>query len=369
MTRFEWDPDMEETDDKLNDKDVAEAILATLAHQSLRGDLPAELTLGMRLRRELALRNVTVSWSRGPEKSGPMKPHRSRQILWHEDNRDRPIGRALITTLAHAEPVGGEVPEAVARDLVGALRLRGLSATLTWNRIACFRRFTDAQMPREMKREYRDSVIEAFGEVLSETLKASGISVAQTALLSGLSRAYVRDVMECRKDSIPSLDVLFRLQSPLRRSAAVMVALVEEQLERQGRRMKRVSRRFPSSTEIAFDVTAAKGLPPSRDVLSLAFATILRATRLRLGALSQEHFALEAGLDRTHVSNLERARTHPSIATVIAIAHRLGVRAGTFIGLIESLVQTAIDDAHAYQLLDGRFSSGSDGTRGSGSIR
>jgi predicted transcriptional regulator len=357
MTLFQSDPDLEETGAGFIEKAVVEAIRATLAPQSLLGDLPAELTLGMRLRRELALRNVMVSWSRGSEKRGAIEPYRARQILWHEDNRDRPIGRALVSTLAHVEVVGAEVPDEVARDLVGALRRRGLSAAPAWNRIACFRGFTDAQMPGEMRREYRDSVIEAFGDALSAVSKNSDISVVQTARLSGLSRGYVLDVMECRKDSVPSLDVLFRLRSSLRCSAVDMVARIENHLKRRGGRMKRVSLRNQFPTEIALDPTAAEELTlsPPRDALSLAFATILRATRLRLGGLSQEHFALEAGLDRTHVSQLERARTHPSVATVIAVAHRLGVQAGTYVGLIESLIRTKIDDAHAYQLLDARF--------------
>ena len=52
MTLFQWDPDLEEKGVGLSEKSVDEAIRATLAPQSLLGDLPAELTLGMRLRRE-----------------------------------------------------------------------------------------------------------------------------------------------------------------------------------------------------------------------------------------------------------------------------------------------------------------------------
>lgn len=359
MTRFQRDSDLEETDANLVEKEVAEAIRATLAPQSLRGDLATELTLGMRLRRELALRNVMVSWSRGPEKRGPMEPHRGRQILWHEDNRDRPIGRALVSTLAHAEAVGAELSDVVARDLVVALRRRGLSAAPAWNRIACFRGFTDAQMPGETRREYRDSVIEAFGDVLSAALENCDKSLVQAVRLSGLSRAYVRDLVECRKNSVPSLDVLLRLRSPLRCSAADMVALVEEHVKLRRGRMKRDSLRLRFATGSGVDLTAAEGLtlPQSRRASSLAFATIFRSTRLRLGGLSQEHFALEAGLDRTHVSELERARTYPSIAAVIAVAYRLGVRAATYVGLVETLIQSERDGMQVHQLLGERFGS------------
>ena len=365
MTRFQWDPDLKETDAGFNERAVAEAIQVTLAPQSLRGDLPAELTLGMRLRREFALRNVTVLWSRGPEKRGPTSPHRGREILWHEDNRDRPIGRALVSTLTRSGTADDDVSESIARNFVAALRRRGLTAATAWNRIASFRGFTEAQMPEETRREYRDAVIEAFGDVLCVVLKNSNTSAIQVARMSGLSGSYVRDIMECRKDSVVSLDVLLRLRSALGCSAAYLVAFLEERLEPRCRGMKSDSIQLPSLTKYVVDLSGAESptLPPSRDMASLAVATILRSTRLQLGGLSQEHFALEVGMDRTHVSQLERARTHPSIGTVVAVAHRLGVRASTFVALVEALIRTEIDDAHAHKLVEGafRFEAISDG--------
>ena len=52
-----------------------------------------------------------------------------------------------------------------------------------------------------------------------------------------------------------------------------------------------------------------------------ALATTLRAARRRCG-LSQETFAFGAGVDRTYVSQTERAIGNPS---VVVLAERLGV--------------------------------------------
>ena len=54
MTPVQWDSDQEEAGAGFTEKAMTEAMRATLRPQSLLGDLPAELTLGMRLRRELA---------------------------------------------------------------------------------------------------------------------------------------------------------------------------------------------------------------------------------------------------------------------------------------------------------------------------
>jgi transcriptional regulator with XRE-family HTH domain len=48
--------------------------------------------------------------------------------------------------------------------------------------------------------------------------------------------------------------------------------------------------------------------------------------RLRVAAgLSQEAFAVDAGLDRTYVSRIERNLENPTVAALEKIAHALGV--------------------------------------------
>lgn len=69
-------------------------------------------------------------------------------------------------------------------------------------------------------------------------------------------------------------------------------------------------------------------VPP--DALQRAFGEALRARRIAQG-LSQERVALEAGLSLRHVSELERGRQNPSLATIVAIARALGCRAGELV--------------------------------------
>lgn len=51
----------------------------------------------------------------------------------------------------------------------------------------------------------------------------------------------------------------------------------------------------------------------------------LKAYRL-MRALAQETLALEADVDRTMVSKIERGITNPSIATLLKLANRLGIQ-------------------------------------------
>ena len=48
--------------------------------------------------------------------------------------------------------------------------------------------------------------------------------------------------------------------------------------------------------------------------------------RLRVArSTSQEHLAVDAGIDRTYVSRLERGRENPRVAVLERITHALGV--------------------------------------------
>ena len=57
--------------------------------------------------------------------------------------------------------------------------------------------------------------------------------------------------------------------------------------------------------------------------LEPAFGEVLKQYRTA-ACLSQEKLALEAGLDRTFISLLERGRRQPTLTTLVLIAEALG---------------------------------------------
>ncbi len=60
------------------------------------------------------------------------------------------------------------------------------------------------------------------------------------------------------------------------------------------------------------------------------FGDVIKDHRLKAG-LSQEGLALEAGVDRTFVSRLERGLRQPTITTVMALGEALGVSAADLV--------------------------------------
>lgn len=58
--------------------------------------------------------------------------------------------------------------------------------------------------------------------------------------------------------------------------------------------------------------------------MSLAFGEVLRRARKRAG-ISQEKLALDAGLDRTFVSALERGVRQPSLTTLFVLSSTLNI--------------------------------------------
>ena len=62
--------------------------------------------------------------------------------------------------------------------------------------------------------------------------------------------------------------------------------------------------------------------------------------RIRAGRFAQEALALEAGLDRTMVSKIERGVTSPSLESIVKIANVLGVG-------VHDLLQPAAEDPPA----------------------
>jgi DNA-binding XRE family transcriptional regulator len=71
-------------------------------------------------------------------------------------------------------------------------------------------------------------------------------------------------------------------------------------------------------------VTIAGVPDPPPDPLCVAFGRRLRALRQHRG-LSQEAFALRAGLHRTYVGGIERGERNPSLVNLGRIADALGV--------------------------------------------
>lgn len=70
-----------------------------------------------------------------------------------------------------------------------------------------------------------------------------------------------------------------------------------------------------------------------------AFGKVLRELRVKKG-LSQEKLALEANLDRTFISLLERGLRQPSFTTILDIAKVLGVTAASLVELVESAIDS-----------------------------
>lgn len=70
------------------------------------------------------------------------------------------------------------------------------------------------------------------------------------------------------------------------------------------------------------------------DQLAQAFGRVLRERRLAAG-LSQEKLALDAGVDRTFVSLLERGGRQPTLATLWRLSEALSVSPSELIARVE----------------------------------
>lgn len=78
----------------------------------------------------------------------------------------------------------------------------------------------------------------------------------------------------------------------------------------------------------------------SKGQLEEVFGNVLRALRNERG-LSQEALALEADLDRTFISMLERGQRLPSIATLLAVASPLGLTGAELMARVEDAFKSA----------------------------
>lgn len=70
------------------------------------------------------------------------------------------------------------------------------------------------------------------------------------------------------------------------------------------------------------------------DQLAQAFGRVLRERRLA-ASLSQEKLALEAGVDRTFVSLLERGGRQPTLSTLWRLSEALGVAPSELVKSVE----------------------------------
>lgn len=68
--------------------------------------------------------------------------------------------------------------------------------------------------------------------------------------------------------------------------------------------------------------------------LQHTFSKILREKRKACG-LSQEGLALQAGIDRTFVSLMERGQRQPSLSTLFALCASLGIKPSALLSEIE----------------------------------
>jgi len=76
---------------------------------------------------------------------------------------------------------------------------------------------------------------------------------------------------------------------------------------------------------------------PPTDIVAL-FGEVLLRHRTAAG-ISQEELALQANVDRTFVSRLERGLRQPTITTLIALSQALGVNASDLVREVESSVE------------------------------
>ena len=75
--------------------------------------------------------------------------------------------------------------------------------------------------------------------------------------------------------------------------------------------------------------------------MSVAFGRVLREQRLARG-LSQEALALEAGVDRTFVSQLERGIRQPTLTTLWKLAGVLRIAPSELVRQMEQLSRSAV---------------------------
>jgi len=71
-------------------------------------------------------------------------------------------------------------------------------------------------------------------------------------------------------------------------------------------------------------------MPTDSSTIQQIFGAVLRDIRMKKG-ISQQDLALEAGLDRTYISLLERGLRQPTLTTLICLADAMGTDAASLV--------------------------------------
>lgn len=71
--------------------------------------------------------------------------------------------------------------------------------------------------------------------------------------------------------------------------------------------------------------------------LEQVFGGVLRELRNRTGK-TQETVGLDAGLDRTYISMLERGLRQPSLETLLALSRALEITASEIVAMVEAQI-------------------------------
>ncbi|TLY81053.1 MAG: helix-turn-helix transcriptional regulator [Gammaproteobacteria bacterium] len=74
------------------------------------------------------------------------------------------------------------------------------------------------------------------------------------------------------------------------------------------------------------------------DQIRSTFGQVLREQRTARG-ISQEDLALNADVDRTFVSQMERGIRQPTITTIMKLAEALGIQASALVARMERLLR------------------------------
>lgn len=74
-----------------------------------------------------------------------------------------------------------------------------------------------------------------------------------------------------------------------------------------------------------------------RATVEQVFGGVLRELRNRTGK-TQETVALDAGLDRTYISMLERGLRQPTLETLLVLSHALGITASEIVAMVEAQI-------------------------------
>lgn len=89
---------------------------------------------------------------------------------------------------------------------------------------------------------------------------------------------------------------------------------------------------------------------PTKDLAIERFGREVRRRRKGL-RLTLEQLAERAGMSANYLGSVERGTVNPSVSTVVALAHGLGVAPGELLGEVQQLTPTGREFAEMFELL------------------